>query len=66
MKCKKDSGKMCGAGWRNSMFDLQGIEREEKVEEKGITGDFTLEERMVILYYVQWHLQLITEEEYIV
>jgi hypothetical protein len=26
MKCKKDKGRLCGAGWRNSVFRLDQIE----------------------------------------
>jgi hypothetical protein len=25
MPCKKDAGKMCGAGWRNSVFNLDAV-----------------------------------------
>jgi hypothetical protein len=31
MECKKDKGRMCGAGWRNSIFNLDGVTVELNV-----------------------------------
>jgi hypothetical protein len=27
MKCKKDNGRVCGAGWRNSIFDVTNVKK---------------------------------------
>jgi hypothetical protein len=27
MKCRKDSSRICGAGWRNSIFNLDGVKK---------------------------------------
>jgi len=35
MKCEKDKGRMCGSGWRNSIFDIQKVE----VDLKSIIGE---------------------------
>jgi len=57
MPCKKDKGKTCGNGWRNSVFSLTPIEH-------GVDIDFTYEERMIIIVYFQWRLHMVTEEQY--
>jgi hypothetical protein len=31
MKCRKDKSRVCGAGWRNSIFNLDGV-KKTKVE----------------------------------
>lgn len=30
MKCRKDKGRICGAGWRNNIFDLQNVKTTVK------------------------------------
>jgi hypothetical protein len=27
MKCKKDNSRMCGAGWRSNVFNLEGVKK---------------------------------------
>jgi hypothetical protein len=27
MKCKKDKSRVCGAGWRNNVFNLDGVKK---------------------------------------
>jgi hypothetical protein len=27
MKCKKDKSRICGGGWRNSVFNLDGVKK---------------------------------------
>jgi len=27
MKCKKDKTRICGAGWRNSIFNISGVKK---------------------------------------
>jgi hypothetical protein len=62
MNCKKDKGRKCGAGWRNSIFDIQKIDVSQHI---AIDRFVTYQERMVILAYVQWELKLITETQFI-
>jgi hypothetical protein len=31
MPCKKDKGKMCGAGWRNSVFQVDKVEKTKLI-----------------------------------
>ena len=38
---------------------------EDLEAEIGIASEFTYEERLVLLVYIQWQLELITEEVYI-
>jgi len=30
MKCKKDKGRICGAGWRNNIFNLENVKKTKK------------------------------------
>ena len=38
MECKKDKGRMCGAGWRNSIFSIPVVE-QPPYEHKPIMGE---------------------------
>lgn len=51
MACKKDKGRKCGAGWRNSIFNIQKVDVSKHIS---IERFVKYEERMVILAYVQW------------
>jgi hypothetical protein len=64
MECKNDKGKKCGAGWRNSVFNLEGVDTGSDGQmSKGlvISNDFTYQERQLILMYIRMHLRLITQ-----
>lgn len=41
MECKKDKGRMCGAGWRNSIFSLMKVAKPEpfKYKHESILGE---------------------------
>jgi len=45
----------------NEEYKLAG---ETVVEEHGISADFTYEERLVLLTYIQFHFKMITQEQY--
>jgi hypothetical protein len=50
MDCKKDKGRKCGAGWRNSVFNLDGVARPEPVE-AGLAGIYAVWLDGKVLFY---------------
>jgi hypothetical protein len=42
MKCKNDKGRVCGAGWRNNVFNLDGVKPTPKPPYKAIYGESSL------------------------
>jgi len=39
MKCKKDGSRTCGAGWRNEIFNLDGVKATPKPVYVSIIGE---------------------------
>lgn len=39
MKCKKDRSRTCGAGWRNEIFNLDGVKKTPTPAYKPIIGE---------------------------
>jgi len=39
MKCKKNPSRTCGAGWRNEIFNVEGVKKTAVVQYKTIIGE---------------------------
>jgi len=60
MPCKGHPTKVCGAGWRNSVFVLDNINWADI--DLDINTDFSMNERTVILLYLRYKWMLILTE----